>query len=186
MSNYSNCALHVFASKSTLDTQQNELIEGYVQVLHKDLPYYEGFKATRVNEEYLRLSFEAFEGEVYSIRPPVSRLSGVPAGETCVFLFTSSSESYCWSDCAGTVHVLGDDGDERPSDLARISPGQYAEAVKRFAAVLVAPWQTGETSISYEIDCAALVEKAKQLPPKEAARNVLQARPDALNDLDLL
>jgi hypothetical protein len=186
MSNYSNCACHVFASKSTLDTQQNEIIEGYVQVLHKDLPHYEGFKATRVNEEYLRLSFEVPESDVHSIRPPMSDLSEVPVGETCVFLLTSSSESYCWNDCAAKIQVLRDEGDDRAADIPQISQVELASAVRVFANVLATPWQTGEISISYEIDCTALVEKAKQLPPKEAARNVSRSRPDALDDLDIL
>jgi len=57
--------------------------------------------------------------------------------------------------------------------------------VRRFAAVLVAPRQAEDQPNSYEIDCAAMVEKVEQLPPKEATCSVLQARPDALGNLDL-
>jgi hypothetical protein len=170
MPNYSSCACHVFASKSTLDSKQNDIIEGYLQVLCEDLLYFEAFAATRINDEYLRLTFEIFEREVSSIRPPVSRVSGVPAGEACVFLLTSSSESYCWNDCAGKIQVLKDEGDDRASDLPHLSQAELASTVRGFAKMLAAPWQTGETSISYEIDCTALLEKVEQLPPKEATR----------------
>jgi hypothetical protein len=186
MSNYSNCALHVIGSKIALDNQQTDIIEGFLRVLREDLPSFEAFRATRVNDEYLRLCFDASESGVHSIRPPLSDLSAVSAGEACVFLLTSSSESYCWNDCAATVHVLRDDGAERPSDLARVSPDQYAEAVKRFAAILVAPRQAEDLPNSYEIDCTAMAEGAKQLRPKKATRDVLRARPDALDDLDIL
>jgi hypothetical protein len=49
----------------------------------------------------------------------------------------------------------------------------------------VAPRQAEDQPNSYEIDCAAMVEKVEQLPPKEATCSVLQARPDALGNLDL-
>ena len=180
MSNYSNCALHVIAGKTVLDNQQTDIIDGYLQVLREDLPYFEAFRATRVNDEYLRLCFDAKESHASTVWPPLSRLPQVNTGEALVFLLTSSSESYCWNDRCAKIQVLGSDGDERVSDLAPVSRDEFAEAVKRFAAVLVAPWQAEDIPGSYEIDCTAMVEKAKQLPPKEAARNVLQARSDLL------
>lgn len=186
MSNYSNCALHVFASKPTLDSQQNEIIEGHLQVLREDAPYFEAFRATRVTDEYLRLRYETKESHASSVWPPLSRLSGVADGEALVFLLTFANESYTWNDCCAKIQVLGSDGDEHVSDLAPVSRNEFAGAVKRFAAVLVAPWQAEDIPGSYEIDCTALVEKAKQPPLKEAKRNVLQARPDALGELDIL
>ena len=58
--------------------------------------------------------------------------------------------------------------------------------MKRFASVLAAPRQAEGIPGSHEIDCTAMVEKAKQPPPKEAKSNVMQARPAALDDLDIL
>jgi hypothetical protein len=186
MSNYSNCALHVIGSKTALDNQQTDIIDGYLQVLREDLPYFEAFRATRVNDEYLRLCFDTKESHASTVWPPLSRLPQVNTGEALVFLLTSSSESYCWNDCAAKIQVLRDEGDDRAADIPQISQVELASAVRGFANVLATPWQTEEISISYEIDCTALVEKAKQLPPKEAARNVSRARPDALDDLDIL
>src|ERR1035437_6209466 len=183
MSNFSNCALHVIGAKTVLDDQQTEIIEGFLQVLHEDLPCFEGFNATRVGDGYLRLCFDTKESHASTVWPPLSHLPQVNTGEALVFLLTFANESYTWNDCCAKIQVLRDDGDDRVSDLPHLSQAEFAEAVKHFANVLAAPWQTGETSISYEIDCTALLEKVEQLPPKDATRNVLQARPD---DLDIL
>jgi hypothetical protein len=186
MSNFSNCALHVIGAKTTLDNQQTDIIDGYLQVLREDLPYFEAFQATRVNDEYLRLCFNTKQSHASTVWPPLSRLPQVYTGEALVFLLTSSSESYCWNDRCAKIQVLLDDGDERVSDLAPVSRDEFAEAVKRFAAVLVAPRQAEDPPNSYEIDCSELLQAAMKTAAIEASRNVSRARPDAVDDLDIL
>jgi hypothetical protein len=186
MPNFASCALHVLCSKTVLDNEQNNIIESFVQVLHADLPYFENFSATRVNDGYLRLCFNTKESHASAVWPPLSHLSGVADSDTLVFLLTFANDSYSWNDCCAKIQVFRDDGDERVSDLPHLSQDEFAEGVKRFAAVLVALWQDEDPPSSYEIDCTAVLEKVERLPPKETTRNALQARHCALDDLDIL
>jgi hypothetical protein len=188
MPNFSSCACYVYADRATLDTKQHDIIEGYLRLLHKDLPYFENFRATRLTDECIRLFFEGPQSDVKTLWPPVSSFSGVAASETCVFLLTSSGESYTWQDRAATIHVLRSDGDDCVSDGPQVSQVELATAVKEFARVLSAPWQTGETPSSYEIDCSAIMAKAtlpQAVEPKRNLGEVPPVFPDAL-DLTLL
>jgi hypothetical protein len=185
MPNFSSCACYLFADRSTLDGKQHDMIEGYLRLLHKDLPYFENFRATRLTDECIRLFFEGPQSDVKRLWPPVSSFSGVAASETCVFLLTSSGESYTWQDRAATIHVLRSEGDDLASDVPQISQVELASAVKAFAKVLAAPWQAGETPSSYEIDCSAIMAKAKLPQAVKPERNLEEVTPVLPDDLDL-